>query len=142
MKSTENGIGFTDRQIAKSLAVCHSFVYNMEVPQYNKGYYVYSIGKKPSTSDPIHAIGNAGDEFVVMLNTTDEQFVQSLIRHAKRNFEEENEINRKPYQLSASMGYATSDLRVETLDDFMNRINRRMYQDKLAYYKGNEKQTL
>ena len=77
----------------------------------------------------------AGDEFVVMLNTTDEQLVQSLIEDAKRNFEEENETNSKPYQLSASMGYAISDLRVETMDDFMNRIDGRMYQDKMAYYK-------
>lgn len=76
----------------------------------------------------------AGDEFVVMLNTTDERLVQELIAGAKRNFEEENRTNGKPYQLSASMGYATSDLRNETIDAFMNRIDRRMYQDKLAYY--------
>lgn len=76
----------------------------------------------------------AGDEFVVMLNTTDEQLVRSLIDGAKKNFEEENNINKKPYQLSASMGYAISDLRVESMDDFMNRIDSQMYKDKLAYY--------
>ena len=81
----------------------------------------------------------AGDEFVVMLNTTDEQLVQSLIERAKRNFEEENETNSKPYPLSASMGYATSDLRAETIDAFMNRIDRHMYQDKLAYYNENDR---
>ncbi|MGO5542041.1 GGDEF domain-containing protein [Blautia sp. HCP3S3_H10_1] len=81
----------------------------------------------------------AGDEFVVMLNTTDEQLVQSLIQRAKQNFEAENKTNRKPYQLSASMGYATSDLRVETIADFMNRIDHQMYQDKLAYYKKNDR---
>lgn len=78
----------------------------------------------------------AGDEFVVMLNTTDEQLVRSLIAGAKKNFEEENNINKKPYQLSASMGYAISDLRVETMDDFMNRIDSQMYKDKLAYYEA------
>lgn len=80
-----------------------------------------------------------GDEFVVMLNTADEQFVKELIERAKRNFEEENKTNSKPYQLSASMGYAISDLKVETIDDFMNRIDHEMYQDKLAYYKENER---
>ena len=79
----------------------------------------------------------AGDEFVVMLNTTDELFVRRLIKRAKRNFEEENETNDKPYKLSASMGYAISDLRAETIADFMNRIDQKMYQDKLAYYKEN-----
>lgn len=81
----------------------------------------------------------AGDEFVVMLNTTDEQLVQRLIEEAKRNFEEENKGSSKPYQLSASMGYAISDLRVETMDDFMNRIDSRMYQDKMAYYKEHDR---
>ena len=81
----------------------------------------------------------AGDEFVVMLNTTDEQLVQKLIEDAKRNFEEENETNSRPYQLSASMGYAICDLREDTIDDFMNRIDRQMYQDKLEYYKKNDR---
>ena len=81
----------------------------------------------------------AGDEFVVMLNTTDERFIQNLIEHTKKNFEEENKTNGKPYQLSASMGYAVSNLSVETIDDFMNRIDKQMYQDKLAYYKSNDR---
>lgn len=77
----------------------------------------------------------AGDEFVVMLNTVDESLVQVLIKNAKKNFEEENRTNDKPYLLSASMGYATTDLKVETIYNFMNRIDHQMYQDKLAYYK-------
>lgn len=81
----------------------------------------------------------AGDEFIVMLNTTDEQLIQSLIESAKKNFEKENETNGKPYQLSASMGYAVSNLSAETVDDFMNRIDKQMYQDKLAYYKKNDR---
>lgn len=81
----------------------------------------------------------AGDEFVVMLNTTDEQLIQSMIEHAKRNFEEENKTNDRPYQLSASMGYAVSYLSAETFDDFMNRIDKQMYQDKLAYYMRNDR---
>lgn len=80
----------------------------------------------------------AGDEFVVMLNTTDKQLIQKLIDRAKKNFEEENEKNDKPYQLSAAMGYAVSDLSVETVSDFMNRIDKQMYQDKLSYYKDHD----
>lgn len=81
----------------------------------------------------------AGDEFVVMLNTTDEQLVRDLIERAKKNFEEENNTSGKPYRLSASMGYAASDLRTETIADFMNRIDYQMYQEKLAYYKENDR---
>ena len=81
----------------------------------------------------------AGDEFVVMLNTTDEQLVRGLIERAKRQFEEANETSGKPYQLSASMGYAIADLRKETIDGFMNRIDRRMYEDKMAYYRNHDR---
>lgn len=77
----------------------------------------------------------AGDEFVVMLNTVDENLVKKLIKNAKKNFEEENNTNDKPYLLSASMGYAIADLKVETIYNFMNRIDHQMYQDKLEYYK-------
>lgn len=81
----------------------------------------------------------AGDEFVVMLNTTDEQFIPELIERAKKNFQEENQTNDKSYQLSASMGYAVSNLVVETMDDFMNRIDKQMYQDKLVYYENHNR---
>lgn len=77
----------------------------------------------------------AGDEFVVMLNTVDENLVKKLIKNAKKNFEEENNTNDKPYLLSASMDYAIADLKVETIYNFMNRIDHQMYQDKLKYYK-------
>ena len=76
----------------------------------------------------------AGDEFVVMLNTTEETLVRLLIEQARKNFAEENRTNGKPYQLSAAMGYAAFDLKTGTMDDFMNRIDKQMYQDKLAYY--------
>ena len=80
----------------------------------------------------------AGDEFVIMLNTTDEQLIQKIIKSAKKNFVIENEKNNKPYQLSASMGYAITNLSNETIDDFMNRIDEQMYQDKMKYYEHND----
>ena len=80
----------------------------------------------------------AGDEFVIMLNTTDDQLIQKIIKSAKKNFVTENEKNDKPYQLSASMGYAITNLSNETIDDFMNRIDEQMYQDKLKYYEHND----
>lgn len=80
----------------------------------------------------------AGDEFVIMLNTTDEQLIQKIIKSAKKNFVTENEKSDKPYQLSASMGYAITNLSNETIDDFMNRIDEQMYQDKMKYYEHND----
>lgn len=81
----------------------------------------------------------AGDEFVIMLNTTDDQLIQKIIKSAKKNFVTENEKNDKPYQLFASMGYAITNLSNETIDDFMNRIDEQMYQDKMKYYEHNDR---
>ena len=81
----------------------------------------------------------AGDEFVIMLNTTDDQLIQKIIESAKKNFVTENEKNDKLYQLSASMGYAITNLSNETIDDFMNRIDEQMYQDKMKYYEHNDR---
>ena len=81
----------------------------------------------------------AGDEFVIMLNTTDDQLIQKIIKSAKKNFVTENEKNDKPYQLSASMGYAITNLSNKTIDDFMNRIDKQMYQDKMKYYEHNDR---
>lgn len=81
----------------------------------------------------------AGDEFVIMLNTTDDQLIRKIIKSAKKNFVTENDKNDKPYQLSASMGYAITNLSNETIDDFMNRIDEQMYQDKMKYYEHNDR---
>lgn len=81
----------------------------------------------------------AGDEFVIMLNTTDDQLIQKIIKSAKKNFVTENEKIDKPYQLSASMGYAITNLSNETIDDFMNRIDEQMYQDKMKHYEHNDR---
>lgn len=81
----------------------------------------------------------AGDEFVIMLNTTDDQLIQKIIKSTKKNFVTENEKNDKPYQLSAFMGYAITNLSNETIDDFMNRIDEQMYQDKMKYYEHNDR---
>ena len=81
----------------------------------------------------------AGDEFVIMLYPTDDQLIQKIIKSAKKNFVTENEKNDKPYQLSASMGYAITNLSNETIDDFMNRIDEQMYQDKMKYYEHNDR---
>lgn len=81
----------------------------------------------------------AGDEFVVMLNTTDEQLARRLIDDAKSLFEQESANGGRPYRLSAAMGYGTADLGTETIDEFVNRIDRQMYRDKLAYYSENDR---
>ena len=81
----------------------------------------------------------AGDEFVVLLNTSDEVFVNALIRSTHTAFENWSAEQRKPYRLSASMGYAILDFGKLSVDEFMHRIDAEMYQNKLAYYRLNDR---
>ena len=51
--------------------------------------------------------------------------------------EEFNKTDEKPYRLSASYGHASLDLKNQTMNDFMNTIDRKMYENKtLTYRKG------
>lgn len=76
----------------------------------------------------------AGDEFVVLLNTVDEIQVELTINNLRAAFEAFNQSGEKPYRLSAAMGYAAFDLKNQSMNDFMNNIDQKMYEDKAAYY--------
>ena len=78
----------------------------------------------------------AGDEFVILLNTVEEQKVVEMLDRLKTALEQYNETGGKPYRLSAAMGYAMLDLNNQTMNDFMNTIDRKMYEDKAAYDKS------
>ena len=90
--------------------------------------------------DAVGGLGNviryAGDEFVIVLNTQDEQKVRACedaIRQGVRAF---NESGKAPYRLSVSIGTCPMDLRVQSVDDLMNEVDRRMFVEKRAYYAG------
>lgn len=76
----------------------------------------------------------AGDEFVILLNTMDEIEVEMIINNVRVAFEEFNQTSHKPYRLSVAAGYAVLDLKNQSMNDFMNAIDRKMYEDKAAYY--------
>ncbi|MGN0778777.1 MAG: GGDEF domain-containing protein [Aristaeellaceae bacterium] len=76
----------------------------------------------------------AGDEFIVLLNITDTLRVEQLMEEAHQAFADFNRTNSMPYRLSAAMGFAILDLKTQTMDEFMNRIDHEMYKEKNAYY--------
>ena len=123
---THMNIRFTDtrKKIYKAVGMCclHFFifwtlVFVCDVPE--KSWYAQAV------SDT--GISCCGCDAGVMTALKNEM-----------NFEEEKHSNDKPYQLSVSMGYAVANLSIETIDDFMNCIDKQMYQDKLEYYKNHE----
>ena len=83
------------------------------------------------------AIRYAGDEFVIMLRTDKTEEVESFIRRMNRGFEEHNRNSGKGYELSASYGYAVFNLKEHSIDELMNEIDHRMYENKRRFYAEN-----
>lgn len=83
----------------------------------------------------------AGDEFVILINTVDDDKVSSVIENLNRALKAFNDTQEKPYKLSISIGYAALDLKNQSMNDFMNTIDKKMYENKAAYYeaRGNDR---
>lgn len=79
----------------------------------------------------------AGDEFIVLINTHDDDETQTHIDRIQRLFEKYNQENEKPYKLSASIGSHKLNLKEESVDTFINTIDSRMYENKKAFYATN-----
>ncbi|MCQ2099918.1 MAG: GGDEF domain-containing protein [Fibrobacter sp.] len=80
------------------------------------------------------AIRYAGDEFIVLLNTADQEKADSLIREIHYRIEKFNNNSKAPFKLSTSIGKGLLDLKKGTMDEFINTIDREMYENKKAYY--------
>ena len=86
----------------------------------------------------VGALGNviryAGDEFVVLLNTEDQLAAADVVSNIKNNIEDYNAISGKKYRLSLSIGYCAFDFKEQTVDDLLEEVDRRMYEDKKKFY--------
>ena len=108
--------------------------------------YGHAVGDKAliatgaALSDAVGTLGTvmryAGDEFVALLNTQDEETVNACIARIHRNLELLNDRPDIPYRLSISAGSCPVDLSATTVDEALNRVDLLMYQDKHAYYQA------
>ncbi len=76
----------------------------------------------------------AGDEFVIILNNGDEEAAEQCKQLIKKNLEVFNVRHKKKYKLSASIGVGVFDLEKSNVDKILEKIDKRMYEDKRAYY--------
>lgn len=81
----------------------------------------------------------AGDEFIVLINRTDEDVIDEYKNKIQASIAAYNAGSGKPYQLSAALGGALFDWRKDNIMDFMSSIDQRMYEDKEAYYKSHDR---
>jgi diguanylate cyclase (GGDEF)-like protein len=81
-----------------------------------------------------------GDEFCIILDTSNEETLERVVSKIKRQLEAYNEMSLKPYQLSLSMGYAVYDpASGQNEKEFYNTIDAQMYEDKKRHHISNLK---
>lgn len=82
------------------------------------------------------AIRYAGDEFVILVNTEQENRVRTLMEQIKSDVESFNASGKRPYRLSLSMGYTRFDRNNNSIEEFMSAMDRNMYDAKENYYRN------
>lgn len=75
------------------------------------------------------AARTGGDEFQICMATQSQGIVESRIAAIRRQIEQFNAREEKPYELSASIGYARCDQCVPLLN-CLQQADKNMYQEK------------
>ena len=91
-----------------------------------------------SVSDMGTVIRYAGDEFIILVHSQNKAVVQTCIDEIHKNLDEFNKVNDLKYQLSASMGYSPYNPKEQTIDDFINIIDQKMYESKKEFHHTEE----
>ncbi len=76
----------------------------------------------------------AGDEFIILLRTDDEQYVSNLETKMKSSAEDFNNTKKRSYQISFAMGHSKYDSASDNTDSFLRRIDTAMYLDKKRFH--------
>lgn len=72
-----------------------------------------------------------GDEFCIVLDTSDIVDLESIVSRMKSSFEKYNEFSDKPYKLGFSCGYAVYDYDSNmNVEEFQKHIDKLMYENK------------
>lgn len=79
----------------------------------------------------------AGDEFIVLINSQEDRVIASCMSEIRRTLQSFNRNSGKSYKLAVSMGSCKLDFDKFTIDEFINEIDKRMYEDKKIFYARN-----
>ncbi len=81
----------------------------------------------------------AGDEFVLILHDFGDNSVEDYKNRICEAFDAYNRTSGKPYKISAAIGGAPFD--VENGYDFIDRIDKLMYEDKKVFYRDHDRRS-
>ena len=73
----------------------------------------------------------AGDEFIILIKTSDEAYVKELEERLQSEAERFNRESDRSYRIGFSMGYAKYDHGNDTDDTFLKKIDSEMYRNKM-----------
>ena len=77
----------------------------------------------------------AGDEFVVILNSQDDNLITKITSRIDKVFEDFNKKELAQYKLSISLGFSKADLNNRKMDDVIKEVDEKMYIDKEKKHK-------
>ena len=72
----------------------------------------------------------AGDEFIIIKKTTGEEELERMMDEIRSRTQEFNGLNQRVYQITFSMGADIYKPKEDSVDDFLKRIDDRMYEEK------------
>ena len=72
----------------------------------------------------------AGDEFIILLRTNNENSVKEVMRLIEKNTDQFNLSLEEPYILSFAMGYSRYDASSGGVEKFMYQMDMKMYEAK------------
>ena len=80
----------------------------------------------------------AGDEFIIVINTADENTVADYTDAINKAISKYNKKSGKPYTLSVAIGGDIFNIK-DSDDDFLQTIDELMYKNKSEYYSNHER---
>ncbi|HHU03359.1 MAG TPA: diguanylate cyclase [Christensenellaceae bacterium] len=71
-----------------------------------------------------------GDEFIILMNVKSQEEIIDRINIVNDQAALFNELGNKPYKINFSIGYGTYDIKHDSIDDFLKKIDASMYEEK------------
>ena len=71
-----------------------------------------------------------GDEFIVALHNENIDEIGKVIELIEKNFSKYNRFSKKAYKLSVTYGFDVYGQNYESLEDFLKKIDEKMYENK------------
>ncbi|MGI6090136.1 MAG: GGDEF domain-containing protein [Saccharofermentanales bacterium] len=71
-----------------------------------------------------------GDEFIILMYINSQKEIMDMIDTIKTQARLFNESEQKPYEINFSIGYSTYEIKQESTDDFLKKVDASLYGDK------------